>query len=55
LGHRYSDAKLKRNTMKLSNFTEGEPASVRQWAGNNVSKYFSDERIWFEPARKLAL
>ncbi len=39
--------------MKLSNFTEGEPASVRQWAGNNVSKYFSDERIWFEPARKI--
>ena len=39
--------------MKLSNFTEGEPASVRKWAGNNVSKYFSDERIWFEPARKI--
>src|SRR6266705_6630487 len=39
--------------MKLSNFTGGEPASVRQRAGNNVSKYFSDERIWFEPARKI--
>jgi len=53
VGHRYPGAKLRGNKMKLSNFTGGEPASVRQRAGNNVSKYFSDERIWFEPARKI--
>jgi hypothetical protein len=39
--------------MKLGKFNGGEPTSVRQRARNNVSKYFSDERVWFDPARKI--
>jgi hypothetical protein len=39
--------------MKLGKFTKGEPTSVDQRARNNVRKYFSDERVWFERARKI--
>jgi len=39
--------------MKLGKFAGGEPTNARQRARNNLSKYFSDERVWFEPARRI--